>query len=458
MQERLHPDRDTLERFSRGALSSSEGQWIEDHLRSGCPVCQRKVDDLLWQLQDPPRPAEPVSRGAGAEEDQVWSRILSRLEHRAAAISREKAAAPGLVEALLSIPSPDRQVLLESRGRFRTIAVCELLIERSFSAGFEDPGRARDLAELAIQVANRLDAVHYGWSVVQDFRARAWAYLGNARRLDSDLHGAEEALSVAEYLSDEGSADPLEEARVLDLKASLLADLGRLEEAAGLLDVVIDIYEDIRDAHRQGRALISKGLFLAYAGQPEPGLELIPRGVALINAGQEPRLALVAHHNFAWCLNDCGRSGEALAYLDRFRHLYQQFSDPWTRLRLGWLEARIAMGLGQDEEAERKLQELRAGFVEQGLGYDASVVTLDLATLYLGQGRTAEVRRLAEEALPVLLAQDIHREAMAALIAFQQAVEIERASPRLVRQITSYLLRASKNPELQFEGWEPAGG
>jgi tetratricopeptide (TPR) repeat protein len=451
MPEPRHPDRDTLESFSRGALSAEQAQRIEDHLRSGCPVCQRKVDDLLWQLQT-------ASQPAWTEEEQIWSRLLVKLEHRMELIEQERAVAPGLVAELLAASPPgEREALLRS-GRFQTIAVCELLIERSFAEGFQDPARARELADLAVQVADRLDMVLYGRSVVQDFRARAWAYLGNARRLGSDLKGAEEALSLAEYFSEEGSADPLEEARILDLKASLLSDQGHLEQAAGLLDVVIDIYEDIRDVNRQGRALISKGLFLAYASQPEQGLDWISRGLELIRGEQEPRLVLMANHNIAWCLTDCGRAEEAQRHLDGIRHLYDGFFDPWTRLRLGWLEARIAAGLGRREEAERKLHELRDAFVEQRLGYDASIVTLDLAALYLEQGRTAEVRRLAEEALPVLLAQDIHREAMAALIAFQQATEIERATPQMVQQVAAYLYRARKNPELRFEGWEPAGG
>ncbi|HET9228123.1 MAG TPA: hypothetical protein VFR31_15715, partial [Thermoanaerobaculia bacterium] len=114
-------------------------------------------------------------------------------------------------------------------------------------------------------------------------------------------------------------------------------------------------------------------------------------------------------------------------------------------------------GLGRNEEAELKLRELRDAFVEQRLGYDASIVTLDLAALYLQQGRAAEVRRLAAEVLPVLLSQDIHREAMAALIAFQQASEMETATPGMVQQVAAYLYRARHNPELRFEGVDFTG-
>jgi tetratricopeptide (TPR) repeat protein len=447
MSELRHTDQDTLERFSRGALSAEQAQWIEDHLRSGCPVCQHKMDGLLMQLQ----PSEPW-----AQEEQMWSRLLVKMKHRKELIARERAVAPGLVEELMAALPGEREMLLRS-GRFQTAAVCELLIERSSTEGFQDPAQARELAELAVRVADRLDILLYDWSVVQDFRARAWAYLGNARRLASDLEGAEEAISLARSFSEEGSADLLAAARILDFKASLLADQGRLEEAAELLDVAVEIYDDIRDTHRKGRALISKGLFLSYAGQPEQSLDWISRGLKLICGEQEPRLVLMAHHNIAWCLTDCGRAEEAQRHLDGIRHLYDGFSDPWTRLRLDWLEARIAAGLGRREEAERKLKELRDAFVEQKLGYEASIVTLDLAALYLEQERTADVRRLAEESLPVLLAQDIHREAMAALIVFQQATEIERATPRMVRQVAAYLYRSRNNPELRFAGWELAG-
>ncbi|HET9227030.1 MAG TPA: hypothetical protein VFR31_10205, partial [Thermoanaerobaculia bacterium] len=89
-----HPDRDLLERFSRGAVSLSQGQWIEDHLRSGCPLCQRRVDDLLSQLHDP--------------EEQVWSRLLVKLEGRLELIRQERALAPDLVEELLAIPPEER--------------------------------------------------------------------------------------------------------------------------------------------------------------------------------------------------------------------------------------------------------------------------------------------------------------------------------------------------------------
>jgi tetratricopeptide (TPR) repeat protein len=192
-------------------------------------------------------------------------------------------------------------------------------------------------------------------------------------------------------------------------------------------------------------------VFLGYSGWHEEAIRQLRKGLGLVDWDREPRLVLMTRHNLAWFLTDFGRAEEALAQLERFRHTYREFSSSWTELRLAWLEGRIAGRLGQLDEAESALREVRRSFLAEGHGYDAALVTLDLARLYLEEGRTAEVRTLAAEMLDVFLSQDIHRQALAALAVFQQAAEVDSATPSLVAEISSYLVRARKNPLLRFE-------
>ena len=58
--------------------------------------------------------------------------------------------------------------------------------------------------------------------------------------------------------------------------------------------------------------------------------------------------------------------------------------------------------------------------------YDTALVSLDLASLYAEQGRMAELKRIAEEMVPFFSSRQIHREALAALDYWRQAVEAER--------------------------------
>lgn len=471
-----HPDKDALESFARGEILAAAERWIVDHIRSGCAICQRTVDDLLPRLEAPaaaqPQPpavqaplkALPFGRGphvrgivpgepSRSQEDtgDAFDRIRVKLEQRITLLESERAGAPRLLTELLRRPAAERMPLVRTCRRFRTLPLCDLLLDKSFDTAYRDGAEAVALAELGILVADHLDGDYYGSAVIHDMKARGWAFLGNARRIRSDFAGAEQALAFAESLAEDGSADPLEEARLLDLKALLLTDQGWFEEAAELLGTVIDIYDEIKDLHRKGRALISRGIYLGYSGWPQQAIELIPEGLALLDREQEPRLALTARHSLAWFLNDCGHCDRAQRLLDGVRQSYELFGDAGAELRLEWLQARIARRAGRGDEAEQRLRSLLPQFVERGLGYEASIAMLDLAALYLEQGKPSEIRGLADDMLPVFLAQDIHRHAVAALVAFQQAAAADRVSPVLLREIASYLQRARKNPRLSFQ-------
>jgi hypothetical protein len=180
-------------------------------------------------------------------------------------LAGEREAAGGHLADLLALPTAQRESAVRARDG-QTLALAELLVERSTEA---PPLAALELARLAVAVADRLEPARYGPSLVHDLRARAWAQLAEVRRLDGDLAGAAEALVVAELLSEEGSADPLEEGYLLERRAALLADQGDAEAAAALLSLAAEIYESVADAPRSARArLAASGL-----GVPPPAAQ-----------------------------------------------------------------------------------------------------------------------------------------------------------------------------------------
>ena len=83
--------------------------------------------------------------------------------------------------------------------------------------------------------------------------------------------------------------------------------------------------------------------------------------------------------------------------------------------------------------------ETREGFIREGNGYDAAMASLDLALLYLKDGRTADVRRLAEEMATLFEAQDVHREALAAVVLFREAARREEVTAALVGEVRRVL-------------------
>ena len=90
-------------------------------------------------------------------------------------------------------------------------------------------------------------------------------------------------------------------------------------------------------------------------------------------------------------------------------------------------------------------------FTAREIAYDAALASLELAILYLEDGRTAEVRTLARQMLWIFRAQGVHREALVALKLFCEAAEREQATADLARRVADYLERARNNPHLRFE-------
>ena len=448
-----HPDPHLLAQLGRHPFAPTERRAIIRHLLTGCPRCRAITARLL-----PPLPIAPVEVGSGlpdglAEIDYTpaFAAVRRELARRQAAFAEEKAAAPLLLEELLAHPFERQWMLVTNSPRFQTWAFCDLLLDTSRELGFQDPARALEAAELGAAVAAQLPFAVYGEARLHDLSARAWATLANAERIRSDFRAADKGFARAERLLKSGTGDPLEKARVLLLKASLRGNQQRFEEAFRLLDRVIALGRRHGDLHLSGKALITKGFVSGVAGRPDDAVALLHQGLDLADPAAEPRLVVAARHNLALFLNDGGRHAEALELLEQTRPLYEQLGDRMNLVRLRWIEGRIEAARGRLARAEELFREVRGELMASDLGYDTALLLLDLASLFARQGRNREVRQLAEEMLPIFQSRDVHREAIASLIVFQKAAEMERVTVRLVEELSDYLRKSRHHPDLRFQ-------
>lgn len=362
--------------------------------------------------------------------------------------------AAALLAELLEQSAPERRKLIDTQPKLHGLKLCELLQARARQVWSKNPAAAVELAELAVAIAARLDSEHYGEITVENVRALAWAHLGNAHRISSDLRRAEEDLRLAEEHYRSAGEDVYTEALILRFKASLRNAQGLFDEAASLLDRALDIYRDARDRHLEGKVLINKGTALGHSGRFKQAIRTIRRGLSKIDVFNEPGLLVAAHHNLIGYLNEGGKHEEALSALEKTRALYLEIGQPSHLVRLRWLEGKIFRELGRLEEAEIAFLEARGAFIREGIGFDAALVSLDLAVVYAKQGNTVEMKRLAAEMVPIFESRDVHQEALAALLLFRQAADAEAVTLGLLDRMATYLQRARQNPELQFERQE----
>jgi len=387
---------------------------------------------------DPEPPSPP-----GDEYEQVFERLAGSVGEQLPGLLREIDEATALLAEILGTPEPERQALLDRGVRFHSLQLCQLFEERSREAWFSAPARAVELAGLAVAVAERLDEAHYGPLLAEDARASAWAHLGNAFRIASDHHRAEEALRIAEEHQRRSGEDAYTEAMILSFKASLRSAQGQFDEAAQLLDGAITVYRQARDRHEEGRALILKGTALGHAGRHQEAVRLIRRGLSRIDLFQEPRLLVAARHNLIFFMVDGGRHQEAVDSLTETRRLYRDLGERMNLVRLRWLEGKIARELGRLEEAEAALTEARDTFLADGIAIDAALVSLDLAILYVQRGEISALKEIAAEMGPIFASGDVHPEALAAVFLFQQAAEAEQVTRVLLDQVAARLQRTN---------------
>lgn len=444
---KIHPSEEALEELLL-SLDSERGT-VLDHLLS-CPYCRSK----LYFLPRPERPPlEGEIRFGVPNYDRVLAETGRAVESFERALKEERRAAPGLYLELTEAPAERRESLMAD-PRFQTWGVAELLVERSLEVSPRDPAYGEEMGLLALAVVNHLDASRYGTERIEDLRAQSWAHVANACRLRSDLLGSEEAFGHAALHLEKGTGDSLERAVLLDLEASLRRDQRRFDDAFKLLRRAVSIFLDYGERHRAGRSLVKMSIVHSQSGNPAEGVPLLSRALGMIDPEQEPRLLLCARHNLTDYLAQSGRFLEAQAAYRNARPLYRSFPDAWTQNRRAWVKGKISRGLGQLRQAESLFLAAREGFLGEGIPYDTALVSLDLALLYAEQGRTAELKKLAVEMVPIFSSRHIHREALAALSFLQQALTRERVATEIVARVAEYLKRAQHDPELQFSGEE----
>lgn len=415
--EDAHLSLETLARWLSGVLEHDEVlRLVIPHFLAKCPGCREKYEEIR-RLQ---------------EEVGHWDAEVAVEEGR---------LAPILWDRLADLPYPDQLREVEEREDLHLWGLCQFLLEQSREFSFSDPGKAVELANLALRVVRHL-GVSYDPNWVLDLRARCFAYLGNARRVLGELRSADDAFLKAENcLARSTSGNQQIQAEILDLKSSLRRAQRRLEEALDLIDRALSMYREARDLHGAGKSLLQKAKILEELGGLDGAIELLRRLTAEAEAAGEPQLFMYGRLNLLSCLIAAERFEEAEGLLPEIRPLLPDRAQPLDLVRLRWMEGLIDLGLGRLGPAEAAFREVQREFLERRMGYDAALVSLDLARLYAQEGCVDDLKRLASELMPIFESRDVHREALVTLVMFQRACEEERLTVELVRQLAEHLRR-----------------
>jgi tetratricopeptide (TPR) repeat protein len=434
-----HPPRERLEAFLHGRLASCESRQVIAHFMAGCAQCRRAIEPLAAALFKPGSlEAAPVD---GVYAGPVAS-ALAAARARMEALGHERLEARLKMARLLCGGCLDGEPSWVDEPGFWTWGLCEALLETSWDLRESNPSGMLRLAEMAVEAAERLDPVVCGAAPLADLRAQAWAGLANACRVSDRLPLAETAMARANAARLAGTGSPLLRARLAELSASLHCDRRQFPAAFRLLDLAYRLYRRHGDLHDAGRALITKGLHTGYTGDPDEGIRLITRGLRRVERARDPRLVFQGLHNVLLFRVELGEFRAARRQLWEMRSLYSRHADRIAQIKLRWIEGKIFVGLGDFAHAEGALRQAKEAFEAEDLIYDGAIVSFDLAAVWLRQGKTSEVHRLAGEMLDTFRARSIAREAFASLLMLRDAAGRNEATLDLIELVASVFERS----------------
>lgn len=407
----------------------------------------------------PPLPGSPIDpspeerrihrEAVAMATNEVLDLILDELLRDAWQENRLLALEEGRQDAdrLTAYSKADQLVLVEAAPEFQQWAVAYVLCADSETAAAHNPFRALELAELALLVARNVQGTE-GLKA----RLQGWCngFIGNARRVIGSSLPAAERYFVETWRLWQLGEDPaglFSKAHLLDMEASLRRALRQFPQALKLHDDALAVA--LPD--EAGSILLNKAFTQQHNREYEEALKTLIEAEASINSERQPRLRFGVLMNRASCFCLLGDAAAAAPIIAEIRELAEELRNDVDRVRVAWLEGSCDAGLGRRAAALAKLNKVRRAFERKRLPFDYALVSLDVASIYRDTGQVQEMKRLATEMLDIFRSQNVHREAIAAVLLFQEAAEKERVTAELVRQLKEYLLQAETNPKLAFE-------
>lgn len=448
-----HPTPETLKSFLLCRLQAAETRQVVAHLVAGCPQCRREMEPVATAIFHPggERTVAIDSKKDESSYDRAFTTAYNFVMERQKLLERERRDAQALIVRLLRLRALNSSKEPPLGVEFQTWGFCEVLQEKSWALRQNDPSGMLYLAQVAVEVAQNLEPQKYGAQHIADLLSQAWAGLANAYRISDRLHFAERALAQAFEARQAGTGSPFLQARLAELSASLLCDQRQLPSAFYLLDRAYSLYVKHSAPHDAGRTLIKKGLHTGYI-DPEEGIRLLAHGLRLIDRNRDPKLAFQVLHNILLFRVELGEFRVARRQLWEMRPLYGYHTDHIALVKLRWIEGRIFVGLGKREYAVRALLQAKESFEQERLTYDAALVSFDLASVWLQEGKRKEVRQLIQEMLDTFRARYIAREAIASLLMLRDAADRGILSLDLLDMVAGFFHSLKDEPKAQDPG------
>jgi tetratricopeptide (TPR) repeat protein len=355
----------------------------------------------------------------------------------------ERAIADSCWSHFSKLPTAARRPALKREDLFHRWGFAERLWRESLNAAADDAGRALELGEMAVLVAERVEGDEAPNSRLLGL---AWSAVANARRVGGQLLQAERDFARAKGLweaGEIGEPEILDEPRIHMMESALRVDQRRFPEALACID---SAFLAVKPGEDVAYLFIAKGNILFHLQHHEEAAATYLAATTKMGPFSSPRERFGTHFNLTACLIALGRAEQAEEHLPALRKMAVAIGNGLDLLRVRWLEGQALGGLGRRVQAVETLGEVRDVFLARENLWDAALVALERAAFQLEGGEFAEVKEEAPKLAEAFRSLGVAPELLASVSLFWSAAQAQMATAEQARVILSQLRQAGAPP------------
>ncbi len=407
-----------------------------------CVECRVALDFFAAADEDP-ADLDSLERSAG-------SVTLDTLRACADQVAAEDAEAEELLEPFFAKPVNAAWRNLRTQRRFLTGGVVRRLTAHAHSICKSEPLDALTLAEAAVAVAEALPKDAYPGKAVFELRGTAWKECANAQLLLGDFAGALRSLDRAKDAYSEIRASELGLATVALVRAGVLYEQQRLEEAAVIAEEAEREFACLCDDERQMSAVYLRG---GIHYEMKNFAVAMPLFQQLIDYGKQvnnPMWIARGSYSLGNCYVDRDELSEASMHFHTALMLYREVGPTIERLCTEWSIARVFLQSGKFAEAVRRLRAVESEFESRGMVTDAALVGLYMAEAFLALGQYRPIVDLASRLFGVFMDAGMLTSALTAIAYIKDAAASETLTKSGIDAVRKFLRRVERQPDLLF--------
>jgi tetratricopeptide (TPR) repeat protein len=439
-----HIDDDVLSAYGLDPDSVDDRAAVEGHLEE-CEVCRdgaaayREIDAALRGPQTWATVDGVLNRSDRLEEILVYRRRTEGEERDARA----------LLARVGSSPLKFRNAAIAEKARYHTEGMVRVLCAEANARHEQRPRFSQLIAAAAYRVATNLTGVPE--RAKRALMGMALREHANALRYLGRFKDALKLLDYAEKLFDGAPAtDPFDLAIVTYIRAGIFQNLGRLDEGIAAARAAADVFRGYGDVTRERCALMVEANCVLRSGRAAEAVATYGQVIALSRASGDARMLARGLSNCAAALKDLREFDRAERFYIEALSLYDEFDMRTEKARVEWVLAMIVVARGEYRDGARRLDSVRKDLAKLGLTNDAALATLMWAEARLLAGRTAGVVEACRNIIVVFENEAMHRHAMHALAVLNEAMATGRGTPRLIREVWTYLENLPRKPAEEF--------